>query len=120
MKKSAVALSLNLVFLVSLIAGGGTSHAAKLTKNQIESIQTNMQNSKEMSDKSAKLQAKAQENSDIASSNFGKSNLQGFNQAATTFSNAKMKFTDAQKRSYASFGHPLRTCTTEEFRHADR
>ena len=91
-------LSLNLVLLVSLIAGGGTSHAAKLTKNQIESIQTNMQNSKDMSEKSAQLQGKAQENSDIASSNFGKSNLQGFNQAATTFSNAKLKFTDAHKQ----------------------
>jgi membrane associated rhomboid family serine protease len=71
--------------------------AAKLTDRQIQTIQANIKNSTDLSTKCLELHNTADQNYTIASSNFQKTNLQGFRQAAALYAEAKAKCLETRK-----------------------
>ncbi len=82
------------VYIVSALS---PCHAAKLTDGQIQVIQANIYGSTDRITKCLENQDIAEQNCAIASSEFKKTGIQGFRQAAEIYGDAKSKFLETRK-----------------------
>jgi hypothetical protein len=86
-----------LAAIVCVVSALSPSHAAKLIDGQIRVIQANIRNSTDLSTKCLENHDMADQNCAIASSEFEKTGIQGFRQAAEIYGDAKSKFLETRK-----------------------
>lgn len=82
---------------IYVFCGLSPCQAAKLTDSQIQAIQANIKNSTDLSTKCLENHNVADQNFTIASSNYQKTSIQGFRQAAEIYGEAKSKFLETRK-----------------------
>lgn len=82
---------------ICILSGLSPCQAAKLTDSQIQTIQANIHKSTDLSTRCLELYNNADQNYTAASSNFQKTNLHGFLQAAELYADAKSKSLETRK-----------------------